>query len=83
MACQLGWALSCDFPENTAKDALSSVFLSRRHPEGRERKGAGSLTLHSALCVDALAGLSLGGPQGSQKGAHRWGWIPDSHIKPC
>lgn len=73
MACQLGWALPCDSPENTAKDALSSVFFSRRHPEGRERKGTGSLTLHSALCVDALGGLSLGGPRGSQKGGPSMG----------
>lgn len=68
MAYQLGWALPRDFPENTAKDALSSVFFSRRQPEGRERKGAGSLTLHPDLCLDGLAGMSLGGPRGSQKG---------------
>lgn len=67
-ACPRGWALPSVFPENTAKDALSSVFFSRRQAEGRERKGIGSLTLHSDPCVDGLAGLSLGGPRGSQKG---------------
>ena len=33
------------------------------------KEGRWDLTLHLDLCVDGLAGLSLGSPRGSQKGA--------------